>query len=199
MFDIHAENAADRRPAIVVCIYETNDPARPLVDEALRASSMAGGTRTIPISPDDPAVLADLITDTLQQAECRGVLLVGRTRRSDGFRVQMRAENRTLCGEAKWSSIGPAMARSTAPVAEIIRDLTEAGLAAAATSESEDDAGSYLLYRILTAMPDDADARAVALLRAPVALGPDEVRKGVEIGTGALGRHLTPLPRERPV
>lgn len=199
MFDIHAENAPDRRPAIVVCICETDDPARSLVYEALPALSLAGGARTIPVGPDDPARLADLITATLNKAECRGVLLVGRTRRSDGFRVQMRAENRTLSGEAKWSSTGPAMARSTAPVAEIIRALTDAGQAAAATSDSEDDAGSYLLYRILTALPEDADAPAVALLRAPLAFGPDQVKKGVEIATGAMGRHLTPLPRERPI
>lgn len=199
MFDIHAANAPDRRPAIVVCIYETDDPALTLLDGALPASRLAAGARVIPIGPDDPAVLADVITGTLQKGDCRAVLLIGRTRRSDGFRVQMRAENRTLAGGAKWASTGPATARSTAPVAEIIRALTDTGLAAEATSESEDDAGSYLLYRILTALPEDADAPAIALLRAPLAFGPEEVGRGVALGAAAIVRHLSPLARERSI
>jgi pyrrolidone-carboxylate peptidase len=109
----------------------------------------------------------------------------------------MRAENRGVTGGAKWSDTGPAFARATAPVSEMVQALTEAGLMAAATSDSEEDAGSYLLYRILTALPDDADAPAVALLRVPVALAAAEVRRSVAVATEAIARHLPLMPRER--
>lgn len=196
MFHPHAENAPDRRPAILVCVYEADDPARLLLDETGEPPWTLSGARTVSAGPDDPAVLADLINGKLARADCHAVLLVGRTRRSDGFRIQMRAENRSLSGGAKkWSDTGPALARATAPVSEIVRCLMDAGLSAVATSDSEDDAGSYLLYRVLTALPDDADAPAVALVRAPLALDVDEVRQGIEIAAGAIVRHLSLLPR----
>ncbi|HBI18761.1 MAG TPA: hypothetical protein DDY79_05460, partial [Brevundimonas sp.] len=70
-----------------------------------------------------------------------------------GFRVQMRAENRTLDHKHRLSSTGPGVARATAPVADIVRALTAAGLEADASSEAEEDAGSYLLYRVLADLP----------------------------------------------
>lgn len=195
MLHPHAENTPDRRPAILVCVYEADDPARLGMDEPGGSPWTSSGGRTIWTDPDDPAVLADLITGKLDRAECHAVLLVGRTRRGDGFRVQMRAENRSLSGSEKWSRTGPALARATAPVSQIVRGLMDAGLPAAATSDSEDDAGSYLLYRVLTALPEDADAPAVALLRAPLTLDGERVRRGIEVAASAMVRHLAPLPR----
>lgn len=158
---------------------------------------MTGSARTETVGSEDPAVLADLINRKLGQAECQAVLLVGRTGRSEGFRVQMRAENRTLAGRAKWSDTGPAFARTTAPVSEMVQALNVAGLTAAATSDSDEDAASYLLYRILTALPDENDAPAVALLRVPEALDPSEGRRGVAVAADAIARHLPLMPRER--
>lgn len=196
---LQAENAPDPRPAIVVCVYETDDPARSLMDEEGAGRWMPQTALVLPLGPDDPAILAGLITEHLGRRDCRAVLLVGRTRRSDGFRVQMRAENRELSGTAKWSNTGPAVARATAPVSEMIRALNDAGLSAAATSDSEDDVGSYLLYRILTALPDDADVPAVALLRAPVSLDLATVSHGIQVAAGVISRQLAMPPRERPV
>ncbi|WP_426042034.1 hypothetical protein [Brevundimonas sp. TWP2-3-4b1] len=196
MLDTIAENQPDRRPAILVCVYESADPLWTAIDEEA-ASWTPPGTRLRPVGPDDPAALAALITGHLEDADCRAVLLVGRTRKSNGFRVQMRAENRALEGGKKISQTGPALARATAPAAEMVRALVDAGLAADATSDSEEDAGSYLLYRVLAALPDNADAPSVGLLRVPASLNVDQLRLGVQTAAAAMARHLSPLPRAR--
>lgn len=196
MLDTIAENPPDRRPAILVCVYESADPLWTAIDEEA-ASWTPPGTRLLPVGPGDPAALAALITGQLEDADCRAVLLVGRTRKSNGFRVQMRAENRALGGGKKISQTGPALARATAPAAEMVRALIDAGLAADATSDSEEDAGSYLLYRVLAALPDNADALSVGLLRAPDSLDADQLRLGVQTAAAAMARHLAPLPRPR--
>ena len=109
----------------------------------------------------------------------------------------MRAENRALIGK-KVSQTGPALARATAPAAEMVRALTDAGLAADATSESEEDVGCYLLYRILTALPDNADAPSVGLLRdADLARCGSASPRTVKTAAAAMARHLSPLPRAR--
>ncbi len=195
MLDTIAENQPDRRPAIVVCVYEPSDP----LWQALESGDglTPPGARLRPVGPGEPADLAGLITGELDHADCRAVLLVGRTRRSDGFRIQMRAENRALTGGKKLSQTGPGLARATAPVAEMVRALNEAGLTADATSDSEEDVGSYLLYRVLTALPDNADAPSVGLLRAPASLEGEQLRLGVQTAAAAMARHLSPLPRAR--
>ncbi|WGM31620.1 hypothetical protein [Brevundimonas sp. NIBR11] len=197
MLDTIAENQPDRRPAILVCAYEAADPLWSVVNAETASGWSPPGTRLRPLGPDEPATLAGLITGQLSDAACRAVLLVGRTRKSNAFRIQMRAENRALAGGKKLSQIGPALARATAPAAEIVRALTDVGLAADATSDSEEDAGSYLLYRVLTALPDNADVPSVGLLRAPVSLDDDALRLGVQTAAAAMSRNLSPLPRAR--
>ncbi len=197
MLDTHAETPPDRRPAILVCVYEADDPAWAALDDPSADPWSPTSARTRPVGPGDPVMLAGLISGELDTTEGLAVLLVGRTRRSDGFRIQMRAENRALSGGAKLTSTGPAMARATAPVAEMVRALNEAGLNADATSESEEDAGSYLLYRVLTALPDNVDAPAVGLLRAPFSVDSDRLRRGVRAAAGVMARHMSPLPRPR--
>ena len=131
-------------------------------------------------------------------ARCRAVLLlVGRTRRSDGFRLQIRAENRALDGGERLDQVGPGMARATAPVADIVRALNEAGLTADASSDAEDDAGSYLLYRVLSGLPDGAGHAGVGLLRAPEHEADAAVQRAVKAAAQAMARHLSPLPRSR--
>ena len=195
MLDTIAENQPDRRPAILVCVYETADPLWNALDGD--TDWTPPGARLRPLGPGEPADLAGRITGELDHADCRAVLLVGRTRKSDGFRVQMRAENRALTGGKKLSQTGPSLARATAPVAEMVRALIDAGLTADATSDSEEDVGSYLLYRVLTALPDDVDAPAVGLLRAPSTLNEAQLRLGIQTAATAMARHLSPLPRAR--
>ncbi len=191
MLDTAAEEQADRRPAMLICVYEDADPVWPL-DAAGTATA-----RIRALGPNAPDALAGLITKELDDEACRAVLLVGRSRKSDRFRIQLRAENRALSGGRKLVVTGPAVARATAPASEMVRALSEAGFPADATSDSEDDAGSYLLYRVLTALPDNADAVSVGLLRTPAGLEPDAARRGVEAAAMAIARHLSPLPRTR--
>lgn len=103
-----------------------------------------------------------------------------------------------LTGGKKLSQTGPSLARATAPVAEMVRALIDAGLSADATSDSEEDVGSYLLYRVLTALQDNVDAPAVGLLRAPSAVNEAQLRLGIQTAATAIARHLSPLPRTRP-
>ena len=195
MLDTYAETKPDRRPAIVICAYDPDEDAWDPIEDLSGVPWSPIGARTLAVPPAEPEALAAILSDHLRASDCRALLLVGRTRRGDGFQVQMRAENRALSGGARLDRTGPGMARATAPVAEMVRALQDAGLSADATSEGEDDAGSYLLYRLLSALPDDIDAPAVGLLRAPTAVADETVQRGVKAAAGAIARHLSPLPR----
>jgi hypothetical protein len=185
----------DRRPALVICAYDRSgvgwDPGSGLSGETWNPV----GARAVIVPSDEPHALARTLSNQLIDPDCRGLLLLGHAERGKGFQVQMRAENRALDGGGKLSTTGPAIARSTAPVAEILRALQEAGLDAAATSEGREDVGSYLLYSILTRLPDDVDAPAVGLLRVPAHASPSDLDQGVRLAATAIARHLSPLPR----
>lgn len=192
MLDTH-ETPPDRRPTVLVCAYDPNNS----VWSSIGDDASSPGARIRTLQPGEPDDLAQTIARELLDADCRALLLVGRTHKSDGFRLQMRAENRTLAGDGKLSSTGPGLARATAPVAEMVRALHQAGLVADATSDSEEDAGSYLLYRVLTALPDNVDAPSIGLLRASGSLDSKQVLLGLQTAAGAMARHLSPLPRHR--
>ena len=76
-----------------------------------------------------------------------------------------------------------------------MRALHEAGLKADASSDAEDDVGSYLLYRLLSELPDSPDAPAIGLLRTPLPADEAVVSKGVKAAASAMARRLSPLPR----
>jgi len=199
MNEIDSRTSGDRRPGIIICAYDGDDDGWDLVEDLSGEIWSPSGARAVPIAAADPDELASTLAARLGSGECRAVLLVGRTQKGAGFRVQMRAENRTLDGDGgKLTHTGPAIARATAPVADIVRALNAAGLNADASSDGEHDVGSFLLYSILTALPDNADVPAIGLLRAPADLSADAVQKGVKAAAGAMARSLSPLPRARP-
>jgi pyrrolidone-carboxylate peptidase len=198
MLDTIAEKTPDRRPAIVICAYDADDGAWDPVEDLSGKPWNPAGARTVAIPAGSPEELVETLSHSLRDPDCRAILLVGRTHRTGSFRVQMRAENRALTGGAKLSHTGPAMARATAPVADMVRALNAAGLHADASSEGEEDIGSFLLYSILTSLPDNADVPAIGLLRAPVDIADEAVQKGVKAAAGAMARTLSPLPRARP-
>lgn len=198
MLDLPAEKQPDRRPAIVICAWDPDEAGWDPVEDLSGQPWNPNGARTVAIPADTPDELVATLSHSLRDPSCRAILLVGRTHRSGGFRVQMRAENRALSGGAKLTHTGPAMARATAPVADMVRALNAAGLSADASSDGEDDVGSFLLYSILTGLPDDADVPAIGLLRAPFDLPPEAVQKGVKAAAAAMARSLAPLPRARP-
>jgi pyrrolidone-carboxylate peptidase len=197
MLDLPAEKQPDRRPAIVICAYDLDEAAWDPVEDLSGQPWNPNGARTVAIPADAPEQLVETLSQQLRDPDCRAILLVGRTHKSGGFRIQMRAENRALIGGDKLSHTGPAMARATAPVADMVRALTAAGLHADASSDGEEDVGSFLLYSILTGLPDDADVPAIGLLRAPVDVADETVQKGVKAAAAAMARTLSPLPRSR--
>lgn len=197
MLDTTAETKPDRRPAIVICAYEVDDDGWDPIEDLSGQPWSPTGARTIAVAAADPDDLAETLARHLSDADCRAMLLVGRNRRSDLFRVQMRAEHRAAASHSASSTQAPSIARATAPVGEIVRALNEAGLNADATSEGEEDVGSYLLYRVLNALPEGVDVASVGLLRVPEDSGPDIVGRGVKVAAGAIARHLSPLPRAR--
>lgn len=197
MLDIAAETTPDHRPAIVICAWDADEAAWDPVEDLSGRPWNPNGARTVAVPADDPEALATTLSNHLSDQRTRALLLVGRTRRSEGFRMQMRAENRSLDGGKRMNTIGPGIARATAPVAEIVRALNEAGLAADASSDAEEDVGSYLLYRVLANLPEGADTPAIGLLRAPEHEADAAVQRAVKTAAQAMARHLSPLPRVR--
>lgn len=185
----------DRRPGIAICAYDRNDHGWDLVEDLSGTPWSPVGARTLPVPADAPDALAARLAAHLRNGDCRAVLLVGRTHRAGGFRMQMRAENRALDHKSRLSRTGPGVARTTAPVADIVRALNDAGLAADASSEAEDDIGSYLLYRILADLPEGPHTPAVGLLRAPLPADEALMRQGVKAAASVMASHLSPQAR----
>lgn len=193
----NAQTPPDPRPAIVICAYDAAESAWDPVEDLSGELWSPAGARTVAVAGGDPDELAETLQTHLQDQRCRALLLIGRTRRSTIFRLQIRAENRTVDGASRLSGVGPSVARATAPAAEIVQSLNEAGLAIEATSEAEDDAGSYLLYRILSGLDEGSDTPAIGLLRAPENGSDAMMQRAVKAAAEAMARHLAPLPRSR--
>jgi pyrrolidone-carboxylate peptidase len=196
MYESKDETAPDFRPALVICAWDVDEAGWDPVENLSGESWNPVGARTLPVAAGEPEALAAVLSAHLDDRSCRGLLLVGRTRRSDAFLVQIRAENRSLDGR-RHDIVGPGTARATAPVADIVRALNEAGLAADASSDSEEDAGSYLLYRVLSGLPDGRDTPAIGLLRAPEHETDVAFQRAVKAAAQAMAHHLPPLPRSR--
>ncbi len=198
MFD-PTESAPDLRPGLVICAYDADETAWDPIEDLSGQPWCPVGARTIAVAPEARETLAERLSSHLKDGACRGLLLVGRTRQGADFRIQTRAENRQPGGRDRIDAHAPGMARATAPVPEMVRALNEAGLSVNASSEAEGDAGDYLLFRILNALPEGVDTPAVGLIRAPAALDDAGVTAGVKAAAGAIALHMAPLPRRRAV
>lgn len=196
MLEPNDEAAPDYRPALVICAYDIDERSWDPIEDLSGKPWSPSGARTVAVPGGEVEALAAVLASHLGDQRCRGLLLVGRTRRSDSFRLQIRAENRSLDGR-RLDSLGPSMARATAPVPDIVRALQEAGLSVRASSESEEDAGSYLLYRVLSGLPDGPDTPVIGLLRAPEHEPDASVQRAVKTTAETMARHLGPLPRSR--
>lgn len=187
----------DPRPTIVICAWEPGESGWDPIEDLSGEPWSPSGARTTAVAADEPEALAATLSSHLVDPRCRALLLVGRTQRVDGFRLQIRAEDRAPDGVRRIGRVGPSVARATAPVAEMVRALHEAGLTADASSDAEDDVGSFLLYRVLTSLPDGADTPAVGLLRAPEDAADAAVQRAVKTAAQAMARHLSPMGRSR--
>ena len=186
----------DRRPAIAICAWAPGFTAWDPVEDLSGDPWNPVGARTLPVPGSTEAeTLAAELSALLTSGECSALLLVGRTAHPGAFRLQMRAENRCLDRADRLDHTGPGVARATAPTAEIVRDLNAAGLNALAASDAEEDAGSYILYRILNDLPDGPASPAIGLIRAPSDVADAKVQLAVKTAASAIARHLAPLPR----
>lgn len=197
MLDTAAVPVPDHRPGIVICAYDADESGWDPVEDLSGRPWSPTGARTLAVAGGDAEDLVQTLAAHLEDRHCRAVLLVGRTRRSSAFRLQLRAESRSLDGVRQLNAAGPSIVRATAPTADIVRALTEASLAVDTSSDAEDDAGSYLLYRVLSALPEGLDAPAVGLLRAPEHASDEDVRRAVKATAEAMVRHMSPLARSR--
>ncbi|MFK0299002.1 hypothetical protein ACIQTU_07250 [Brevundimonas sp. NPDC090276] len=186
----------DRRPAIAICAWDPGFTAWDPVEDLSGDPWSPVGARTLPVSGDVSAeALAARLSALIASGECGALLLVGRTAHPGTFRLQTRAENKSLTGAERLDHTGPGVVRATAPAAEIVRDLSAAGLTALAASDAEEDAGSYILYRILNDLPDGAASPAIGLIRAPSNVPDAKVQVAVKAAASVIARHLAPLPR----
>lgn len=199
MLDIAAETVPDHRPAIVICAYDADEAGWDPVEDLSGRPWSPLGARTVAVAGGEPDAVARNLAAHLEDRRCRALLLVGRTRRSSAFRLQLRAERRSLGGVPPLDGVGPSIARATAPAADIVRALNEAGLTVDTSSDAEDDAGSYLLYRVLSGLPEGLDTPAVGLLRAPEQESDEDVHRAVKAAAEAMMRHMSPLPRSRAI
>lgn len=197
MIEPKDETAPDYRPALVICAYDVDEAGWDPVEDLSGEPWSPIGARTLAVAAGEPEALATVLSAHLGDRCCRGLLLVGRTAAEGEFRVQVRAVNRTLDGTRRHETVGPGVVRATAPGADMVQALKAAGLAASVSSEAEEDVGSYLLYRILSDLPEGVDAPAVGLLRAPPEAGEQMVRRAVKVAIQAVADHLAPLPRAR--
>jgi pyrrolidone-carboxylate peptidase len=197
MLEFSDGTTPDYRPAIVICAYEAGETGWDPVEDLSGEPWNPPGARTVPVPGGEPETLAATLSDHLGDPQCRALLLVGRTRAGDDFRLQVRAVNRSLDGTHRLDEVGPGVARATAPIADMAGALNDAGLPTHVSSEAEDDAGSYLLYRVLSSLPEGADTPAVGLLRVPEDAADAVVQKAVKTAAQAMARHLSPLPRSR--
>ncbi|PQZ82799.1 MULTISPECIES: hypothetical protein [unclassified Brevundimonas] len=186
----------DRRPAIAICAWDPNFTAWDPVEDLSGDPWNPVGARTLPVpGSSSTEALAAQLSAMIASGECGALLLVGRTAHPGAFRLQMRAENRCLDRSDRLDHTGPGVVRATAPTAEIVRDLAAAGLSALAASDAEEDAGSYILYRILNDLPDGAASPAIGLIRAPSDAPSAKVQAAVKTAASVIARHLAPLPR----
>ena len=194
MLDLPATES-DRRPVILICAWDSGDEVWDPVENLSGDEWTPPGARSLTLDAAEPDALLAIISDWLSKRGSRALLLVGRAPRGgDDFMVQLRAERLREDGEAGGFT-EPSVARVTAPAALMLRALHEEGLPASASSNSEDDAGSELLFRLLTALPD-GDAPAIGLLRVPEGASLDLSRKGVKAVAAAMASCLAPMPRQ---
>lgn len=199
MPDTPTETMQDRRPAIVICSCEIGAPGWDLAEDLSGLPWSPTGARTIAVAASPPDTLVATLSRHLVDPDCRGLLLIGLNRRSERFRVQMRAENRGYEPGSEPLPQSPSIARATAPASDMIEALNAIGVLADASSEGEEDVASFLLYRVLCALPDGLDAPSIGLLRVPETSDTHAVERGIKAVAGAIARHMSPLPRARHV
>ena len=154
---------------------------------------------------------AETIDEAVRESGCDGALLLGVAGKAREFRVEMRARNhadrRRPDSDGKhWRNekidpTGPAVARSTAPVAEMVRAIQDAGFPSVASSDAGDYLCNFTLYRLLTGVGEGAYAPPIGFLHVPrvierdgveVPVSLDDLERAVKAATTAFAFSLMP-------
>lgn len=193
MLDLNRDATHDRRPFLAIMPWDRGfrgwDPIEAQTGEPWHPA----GARVQALAPDEPEAAAQALIEAITERRISALLLVGRTRHSGPIRLQTRAENRTLDGRDRHDHTAAGVVRATVPAGDILRELNRAGLAAQIASDAEEDAGSYLLYRILAALPDSLSVPAVGLLRLPRDMAPEPTDQAIKVAASAIARHIPAL------
>ena len=185
----------DRRPTIIVCNWSQEDPAWDLVEDLSGVPWQPDTAHTELVEPTgDIASLSEQLAERLLNHDVRALLLIGRTRHEGPARVQLRAEIPQENGR-RISTDTPGVVRSTGPAGDIIDAVTKAHVSIVASSEHEPDAGSELLYDLLTRMEATLETPAVTMLRFPSSMTESNVAQAVKAAVTVMTQNLTPLPR----
>lgn len=188
MLDPILEIDAVRRPQVGLCFVNHDVGTEPLIPKGVTVGIDA-------IDGGSPSIAEDLVAG-LATGRWRALLIVAPGRPGGPFRVQLRAENRSVEGAERLIPVGPSTARSTAPAAEMVRAIQAAGQTAEASSDIGHDAAGALFYRVLSGMAEHCDAPPVGLLRTPVDAGRTEVEAAVGAAASAVARTLSLLSRQ---
>ena len=82
----------DRRPGIVICAYDAEDPVWDFVEDLSGRLWDPPGARTVAVPADEPNALAHALTERLREGGCQAMLLVGRSTRGPHPRRGQAAE-----------------------------------------------------------------------------------------------------------
>ena len=129
-----------------------------------------------------------------------GVLLLGIDPQADDFAVEMRACNHASTTHpdhagarrpsSRISRVGPAVSRSTAPVADLVAAIAHEGLPVRASSDAGDYLCNYVLYRLLTERAE----LVTGLVHLPMLADREALVRGGRAAARVFARALTPRP-----
>jgi pyroglutamyl-peptidase len=170
-------------------------PVNPSADVVQRLIDQAWSPRAVRVralvAPVRWSGSAETIDEALREGRCDGALLLGVAGKAREFRVEMRARNHVdrhkpdadgkLWRNEKIDPTGPAVARSTAPVAEMVRAIQDEGYPSVASSDAGDYLCNFSLYRLLTGVGEGADGPPVGFLHVPRFFERDGVDVPVEL------------------
>lgn len=139
---------------------------------------------------------AKVLADLEEKGPFDGVLMVGHTRQTGPFRVEMRAQNLVNAQKAdvdgfcwpgeKIKPVGPACARTTAPVMALVNAVQATGLPCVASSDAGRFLSNFMLYALLTGEDGLASDLPVGCLRAPRSLEGSEERPSAILAADAM-------------
>lgn len=184
-----------RLPCILICNWAEGPMVWDLVEDLSGVPWNPAHARTELVEGNsDVQALADHLVAKLLNHEARVLLLLGRTRNDGAVRLQIRAEVPKIEGQRS-DHISPGVVRATAPTADILAAIKAAKVPVIASSEAEDDAGSHLLYAVMTALENSAETVAVGLMRFPVSMGEQAVSHAVKAAATVMTQHMAPQTR----